>query len=105
MPANGIAPLRPVARPTDEAEAQRKIANRLKRARGQLGGVIAALESGADCPATLTQLSAVSGAVNRAKHAVISSAMRECLTPADAGGTATGTPTIRELEKLFIKYA
>ena len=91
-------------RPSDEADAQRKIANRLKRARGQLGAVIAALESGTDGPATLTQLAAVSGAVNRAKYAVIASAMRECLAPADAEGKAAGSPTILELEKLFIRF-
>lgn len=103
-PVNGLAPLGPIARLTDEADAQRKIANRLKRSRGQLGAVIAALESGAACPATLTQLSAVSGAVNRAKYAIISSAMRECLSPTDAEGKATGSPTIHQLEKLFIKF-
>lgn len=103
-PVNDLAPSQAVARAANEADAQRKIANRLKRAGGQLGAVIAALESGSDGAATLTQLSAVSGAVNRAKYAVISSAMRECLTPADAEGRATGSPTIHELEKLFIRF-
>lgn len=88
----------------DDADTQRKIANRLKRARGQLGAVITALEAGADCPSTVTQLSAVSGALNRAKFAIISSAMQECLTSTNAEGQSKGTLNLDELEKLFIKF-
>ena len=38
---------------------QRRIANRLKRARGQLGAVIDAVESGEDCRTVVTRLAAV----------------------------------------------
>ena len=41
---------------TAQEEARRRIANRLKRARGQLNAVIDAVESGADCRTVVTQL-------------------------------------------------
>ena len=66
----------------DQAEAQRRILNRLKRARGQLNAVIDAVEAGGDCRTVVTQLAAVSSALDRAGFAVISSAMRDCATDA-----------------------
>ncbi|WP_241974574.1 metal-sensitive transcriptional regulator [Cryobacterium mannosilyticum] len=85
----------------------RKTVNRLKRAQGQLAAVIAAVESGADCRAVVTQLAAVSSAIDRAGFTIISTAMKECLTDT---GTDTGTGTdgarkplrVEELEKLFL---
>lgn len=78
----------------------RKTVNRLKRAQGQLAAVIAAVESGADCRAIVTQLAAVSSAIDRAGFTIISSAMKECLaTPGEAGDKS---PNVAELEKLFL---
>jgi len=49
---------------TDEVSANdKKIINRLRRAQGQLGAVIAMVESGRDCRDVVTQLSAVSSAL------------------------------------------
>jgi|GEM_PF-3715028 len=44
----------------EKLEAQRKIRNRLRRARGQLDAVITAVEQGASCRDVVTQLAAVS---------------------------------------------
>ena len=66
-------------RSDDSAAAQRRILNRLKRARGQLNAVIDAVEGGGDCRTVVTQLSAVSSALDKAGFAIISTAMRECL--------------------------
>lgn len=89
--------------PTDE---QRRIANRLKRARGQLTAVIDAVESGADCRTVVTRLATVSSALDKAGFAIISTALRECLaddgTEADAD---TGKPDVDELERLFLSLA
>ncbi|MBO0981697.1 metal-sensitive transcriptional regulator [Microbacterium sp. SD291] len=86
---------------TPEAEAaQRKIVNRLKRARGQLDAVISAAEGGAPCGEVVTQLAAVTHALNRAGFVVISTAMEECLGEPESGG-----PTKQELEKLFLSLA
>ncbi|KRE21250.1 metal-sensitive transcriptional regulator [Agromyces sp. Soil535] len=92
------------------AGADRRVLNRLKRARGQLNAVIEAVESGGDCRTVVTQLAAVSSALDKAGFAIISGAMRDCLaepaaTSAEASGQR-GTPrerlSIDELEKLFL---
>ena len=44
----------------------RKVSNRLKRAQGQLAAVIRMVDDGADCADVVTQLSAVSKALDRA---------------------------------------
>lgn len=84
-----------------DPEAVRKIANRLRRAHGQLAAVIGAVESGEDCRSVVQQLSAVTKALDRAGFLVISTALRECLT--DPG--AEGAPNPEELEKLFLSLA
>ena len=90
----------------DDQETQRKILNRLKRAQGQLVAVIAAVESGGDCRATVTQLSAVTSALDRAGFAIISSAMRECLAQEDEqGADDKESLTIDQLEKLFMSLS
>jgi len=85
----------------ERALAQRKIANRLKRAHGQLAAVIAAVESDAECRDVVIQLAAVSKALDRAGYAIISSAMRTCLVGPDADD-AHEPMTVDELEKLFL---
>lgn len=93
--------------------ATRKIANRLKRAQGQLAGLISAVESGGDCRDVVTQLAVVSSALDRAGFAIISTAMRECLDDEAAAGEASegrasetgGGLTVAELEKLFLTLA
>ena len=85
------------------SDAQRRIANRLKRARGQLNAVIDAVESGGDCRTVVTQLAAVSSALDKAGFAIISSAMRECLTDdAAVASDVEDRLTMEELEKLFL---
>lgn len=90
-----------VAQTEEEREAsRRRIINRLRRAQGQLNAVVAAVERGDGCRDVVTQLSAVSKALDRAGFAIIASSMRECLTDSD---TAELTPD--ELEKLFLSLA
>jgi len=94
---------------TTDPDAQRRILNRLKRARGQLTAVIEAVEAGGDCRTVVTQLAAVSSALDRAGFAVISSAMRDCAADA-AGGTGPADESAErlsfdELEKLFLSLA
>lgn len=91
------------------SDAQRRILNRLKRARGQLNAVIESVENGADCRTVVGQLSAVTGALDKAGFAIISSAMRDCVSADAAPETAAvgGTEplTVAELEKLFLTLA
>ncbi len=89
-----------------DTEAVKKIANRLKRANGQLAALITAVETGGDCRDIVTQLAAVSGALDRAGFAIISTALRECITGVGSTeGTETdarSSLTVDELEKLFL---
>ncbi|MFD6175895.1 MULTISPECIES: metal-sensitive transcriptional regulator [unclassified Isoptericola] len=88
---------------TTDSDAQRRIANRLRRARGQLNAVIDAVEEGRSCRDVVTQLAAVSAALDRAGFAVVSTAMKECLADPDARGE--DGLTTDELEKLFLTLA
>ncbi|AGS33889.1 copper-sensing transcriptional repressor CsoR [Corynebacterium maris DSM 45190] len=75
-------------------------ATRLKRARGQLDAVIRMMEEGEECEDIVTQLSAVSTAVNRAAYLVVSTGMRKCITE-------QGPDSLDEkrLEKIFLSLA
>ena len=84
-----------------DAQAQRLILNRLRRAQGQLGAVIAAVESGARCRDSVTQLAAVSSALDRAGFMMISNAMKNCLENPEAEDSLS----VDELEKLFMTLA
>ncbi|WP_349829122.1 metal-sensitive transcriptional regulator [Brevibacterium litoralis] len=89
---------------TSDLDAQRRILNRLRRARGQLDAVITAAESGGSCRGVVTQLAAVSSALDRAGFAIISTAMKDCI--ADPEGTNRKDDiTAEELEKLFLTLA
>lgn len=85
-------------------DAQRQIRNRLKRAQGQLNAVIDAVDSGASCKDVVTQLAAVSHALNRAGFMLISNAMQYCIdNPDGEAQDGNGQPVnMKELEKLFL---
>lgn len=85
---------------TDEA-SRRRVLHRLRRARGQLDAVIDAVESDAPCRDVVTQLAAVTHALNRAGFVVVANAMEEC---AETGKNKEGLTT-EELEKLFLSLA
>ena len=77
------------------------ILNRLRRAEGQLGGVIRMLEEGRDCQDVVTLLAAVSKALDKAGFAIVASGLRQCVSqPGKAG-----TPDLVALEKLFLSLA
>ena len=83
---------------TDELSG---VVKRLRRAEGQIGGVIRMIEDGRDCADIVTQLAAVSKALDRAGFAVIATGLRQCLTE-NPDGSAVDTA---ELEKLFLSLA
>lgn len=73
--------------------------NRLRRAEGQVAGVIRMLESGRDCKEIVTQLAAASKALDRAGFAIVASGIRQCMTDPDGGLDQA------EMEKLFLSLA
>lgn len=88
----------------NDPDVQRKIVHRLRRARGQLDAVIAAVEQEKPCRDVVTQLAAVSSALDRAGFAIVSTAMKECLADPETA-EAEGGVTTEELEKLFMMLA
>jgi DNA-binding FrmR family transcriptional regulator len=88
----------------DQQQARRRIVNRLRRARGQFDALIVAVEEGSSCREVLTQLSALSHALNRAGFAIVISAMQECLINPDQAHHQDGMTT-EELEKLFLSLS
>jgi len=83
-------------------EALGAVLNRLRRAQGQLAGVIAMLEAGRDCRDLVTQLAAVSRALDRAGFKIVASGMRQCMATADGDAPPMSEA---ELEKLFLTLA
>ena len=78
-----------------------KVVNRLRRAQGQLAGVLRMLEEGRDCEDVVTQLAAVSRALDRAGFAIIASGMRQCLVESDGAASLD----VAKLQKLFLSLA
>jgi DNA-binding FrmR family transcriptional regulator len=76
------------------------VLKRLKRAQGQLGGIIKMIEEGRDCTEIVTQMAAVSKALDRAGFAVIATGLKQCLTESPDGNVDTSA-----LEKLFLSLA
>lgn len=80
------------------AESTDSVIKRLKRARGQMDGIIRMLEEGRDCEDVVTQLAAVSKALDRAGFSLVSAGLRECLVHGEELDVA-------KMEKLFLSLA
>lgn len=85
-----------------EDDAVKTAVNRLRRAEGQIAGVIRMLESGRECEDIVTQLAAVSRALDKAGFSIVASGLRQCLTADDAQQAEVDTA---KLEKLFLSLA
>jgi len=83
-----------------DEQATGAVLNRLRRAQGQLAGVIAMIESGRDCADVVTQLAAVSRALDRAGFKIVASGMRQCLS-ADSDSPMS----VEQMEKMFLTLA
>ncbi len=78
-----------------------EIALRIKRAQGQLGAVARMLEEGRNCEEVVTQMSAVSKAVNAAAFTLISASLKECIVADKNNSDAVSA----QLQKLFLSLA
>jgi DNA-binding FrmR family transcriptional regulator len=76
------------------------VINRIKRARGQLDGILRMLEDDRPCEDVVTQLAAVSKALDRAGFAVIASGLRQCMT-----GDGDPELDVKQMERLFLSLA
>ena len=80
-----------------------EVLRRLRRAHGQLAGVIAMIESGRECGEVVTQLAATSHALDRAGFKIVAGGMRQCLAGIDDPDEAARAEA--ELEHLFLSLA
>ncbi|AIY00940.1 hypothetical protein ART_1341 [Arthrobacter sp. PAMC 25486] len=80
-------------------ETTKPVINRLRRAHGQLAGVIRLLEEGQDCEKVVMQLAAVSKALDKAGFGMIAGGLKECLDGDDAELDSA------KLEKMFLSLA
>ena len=86
--------------PMLDPDEMKSILQRLKRAQGQIGGIVKMIEDGRECQDIVTQLAAVSRAVDRAGFAVIALGLRQCLID-----PTSQQVDVDALEKLFLSLA
>ncbi len=77
------------------------VVNRLRRAQGQIGGILRMIEEGRECQDVVTQLAAVNHALDRAGFAIIATGLKTCLTESNGQESVD----IKTLEKLFLSLA
>jgi DNA-binding FrmR family transcriptional regulator len=87
-----------------DSQTMADVVKRLRRAQGQVGGVIKMIEEGRDCTDVLTQLAAASRALNRAGFKIIATGLKQCALE-DRDGDGTADSDRAELEKLFLSLA
>ena len=77
------------------------VLKRLRRAQGQVGGLVQMIESGRDCKDVVIQLAAVSRALDRAGFKIIASGLEQCASDDSEQGALDRA----QLEKLFLTLA
>jgi DNA-binding FrmR family transcriptional regulator len=77
------------------------IVKRLRRAQGQIGGVLKMIDEGRDCEDIITQVAAASRALDRAGIAIVATGLKQCLR--DSGGVDSVDSD--KLQKLFLSLA
>lgn len=82
---------------------RRDVVTRLRRVQGQVAGIITMIEEGRDCGEVVTQLAAVSRALDRAGFKVVANGLQQCATAEGRGERPA--MTAEQLEKLFLALA
>ena len=89
-----------------DGQTMADVIKRLRRAQGQVGGVIKMIEDGRDCADVVTQLAAASRALDRAGFKIIATGLQQCAAQEqDDGGDDTARNDRAQLEKLFLSLA
>lgn len=84
-----------------DEQGLKDVTNRLRRARGQIDGVLGMIESGRSCRDIVTQLAAASRALDRAGFKIVAAGLKQCLVDDPTGEQLT----TEEMEKLFLSLA
>ncbi len=87
-----------------DSEELADVIKRLRRAQGQIGGVIKMIEDGRDCSEVVTQLAAAARALDRAGFRIIASGLCRCLLD-EREGRGSAAEERAALERLFLSLA
>lgn len=80
-----------------DPRVKRPVANRLRRAQGQINGVLRMLDEDRDCAEVITQLAAASRALDKAGLALVAAGLEQCMLAGEAGNEDRA-----KLERLFL---
>ncbi|WP_099225101.1 metal-sensitive transcriptional regulator [Listeria costaricensis] len=87
-----------------EVSYDNKMKNRLKRAEGQIRGILKMMEEGQDCRDVVTQLSAVRTSVDRTIGLVVAENLAACIEKERAAGLDPDTDSyVQEAIDLLVK--
>ncbi|WP_422770494.1 metal-sensitive transcriptional regulator [Plantactinospora sp. WMMC1484] len=86
-----------------EGDTTAEVVKRLRRAEGQIRGVIAMIEDGRDCAEVVTQLAAVSRALDRAGFKIVASGLQQCMS--DDADSEERRANLDQMERLFLSLA
>lgn len=82
-------------------EGMEQVVKRLRRAQGQIGGILRMIDEGRDCEEIVTQVAAVSRALDRAGFAIIATGLKQCLIESDGADSVDS----EKMQKLFLSLA
>ncbi|MDQ1145540.1 DNA-binding FrmR family transcriptional regulator [Bacillus sp. SORGH_AS 510] len=80
-----------------------KAINRLKRAEGQIKGILRMIEEGKECKEVITQLSAVRSAVDRTIAVIVSSNLEHCIRESIETGNEDSSKIVEEAVNMLVK--
>ncbi len=83
-----------------DPDEMKAVVKRLNRAQGQIGGIVRMIEDGRDCKDIVTQLAAVSKAIDRAGFTMIASGLEQCVRADEDTEDAK-----ERLQKMFMSLA
>jgi len=80
----------------------KNIINRMKRAEGQMRGILAMMEDGKDCSDVVTQLSAVRSSIDRAMGIIVAENLVACVNDQEKDGM-TKEESVQQAINLLVK--
>ena len=90
-----------VNRVLSHEEQLEAIIRRMKRANGQMSGVVKMLQEGRECEEIIQQMAAVGKAINTAAFSLISVSLKDCIEKDEKECAAI----IKKLQKQFLSLA
>jgi DNA-binding FrmR family transcriptional regulator len=88
-----------------DTETKKRLANRLRRIQGQVGGLLRMVDEDTYCVDILLQLAAVQGALGKVSQQLLASHVKTCLKDACASaGPSQQQQKLDELVEVFARF-